>query len=82
MASSLRAPSPLGTSGPGPVEAVAVLAALVAIEAGADAVLPSTLGALGALRAAETISLFGYWKSRGWSIADLGLTGTRARVPW
>jgi membrane protease YdiL (CAAX protease family) len=74
--------NPLETRGPGSVEAVAVLATLVLIESAADAVLPATLSALGTLRFVETVSLLVYWKSRGWGLADLGLTGRSARRGW
>lgn len=69
--------------GPGPGEALAVLLALVALEAGAVAALPglggaAALWATGALRAGEAALCLAYWRLRGWSFGDLGLTGPRA----
>lgn len=70
--------------GPGPAEALAVLLALVVLEAGAVAALPglegaAALWATGALRAGEVALCLLYWKLRGWHWADLGLTGPCVR---
>lgn len=70
--------------GPGPAEALAVLLALAAVEAGAVAAIPGLKGAAalwatGALRAGEGALCLLYWKLRGWRWEDLGLTGPRAR---
>jgi membrane protease YdiL (CAAX protease family) len=60
-------------------EALGILMALVGIEMAAARVLPSGhYWALAGLRLLETALCFGYWFGRGWSLADLGLTGPRA----
>lgn len=76
---------PLGDRGPGPREALWVLAALVALEAAAVALSSRWVGTTasevlaftGVLRLADIGLLMGYWWARNWRLRDLGLLGPR-----
>jgi membrane protease YdiL (CAAX protease family) len=61
---------------------VAALAALVVLEFAAATVLPAAIWSVGILRLLELGLWFGYWKTRGWSLADLGLSGDLALRGW
>jgi membrane protease YdiL (CAAX protease family) len=70
--------------GPGPAEAVAVLAGLAVLELAVSSAVSvprdwvTAVAYTGVLRAAETALCFGYWRVRGWSLADWGLSGPKA----
>lgn len=72
--------------GPGIPEALCAVAALIGFEMALSSLLPSTEPGLTAgtllrltgVRLAEIALLYLYWRLRGWTPADLGLTGAKA----
>ena len=78
-----RAPGFL-KEGPGPLEALGVLALWVALELTVGALLPRpatparALAWAGVLRASETAALGLWWRARGWTLGGLGLRGPAA----
>ncbi len=71
--------------GPGPLEALGVLAGWVALELTLGALLPRpatptrALVWAGVLRASETVAVAAWWRVRGWTLGGLGLRGPAAR---
>lgn len=82
-----RTPSPPLRHGAGIIEAVAMLVALVALETLTARLLPATsapwsasaLWRVALIRAVEIVLIYGWLRFRGYSAANFGLTGARAR---